>query len=166
MARKKKRQIVLSEEIDTTIEGGAVGMAFIVVAIFITFNTDYLINHNLTTIIRWVFLLLGTPIIIATAFKNAKCNNNYLASSFFFLGLALVLHLYVNCIVTRVIGLLFLFVAAFGIIREVLFLLYSLLNKKYNIKKHERVSSFLTLLTTILGLFFAVIQALQQLGTI
>jgi len=166
---KKEKKVVFSEEVDGSIGGAAVGVAFIVVAIFVAFNRDYLINETATTVVRWLFLLFGTPIAIACLLHKAKCNSNRLASGFFLAGLWLLLYLYFTPIWTRILGLILLFLAAFLILQELFFLIYSLVDKSHKVrndgKKSENsevANSLFALITTILGLILVAVQMLQQ----
>lgn len=168
---KKEKVIMFSEEIDGNIGGAAVGMAFIVVAIFVVFNKTYLVNETVTAVARWLFLLFGTPIAFACLLHKAKCNSNRLAFGIFVCGIWLLLYLYVDFLWTRILGLLFLFIASFLILQELFFLTYSLAARKKKedndrSKSIERTNSSFAFIATILGLILVAIQMLQQLGVI
>ena len=171
--KKKESKYIFSGEVDRAVGGAAVGMAFVVVAIFVTLNKTYLINETVTIVVRWLFLLFGTPIALACLLHKAKCNSNRLASGVFISGLWLLQYLYLDFLWTRVLGLLLLFLAAFLIFQELFSLIYSLIEKlkrssDNNVKaeKYEVTNSLFALIATILGLILVAMQMLQQIGVI
>ena len=171
---KKEKKIIISEEVDGAVGGAAVGMAFVVVALFVTFNKDYLNNEVATTIIRWVFLLLGTPIALACTLHKAKCDSNRLAHGFFISGLWFLLYSYFDALWIRLPGLLLLFLGAFLILQELFFIVQSLAkrphpketNAKAETEKLGKADSLFAFVATILGLVLAAVQILQQLDLI
>lgn len=182
---KKEKKIIISEEVDGIIAGAAVGMAFIIVAIFVTFNSDYLINETVTTVIRWICILLGIPIALACLLSKARHTNhpsernividsNRIATGSFFGILWLLFYLYLGFTVIRFLVILLLFVFAFLILQELFFLIYSFAtkpkkNNENDIKKSgsvEKTSNIIALIVVILGLVLVIIQILQQIEVI
>ena len=169
---KKDKKIIFSEEIDGTIGGAAAGMAFVVVAVFVMFNKTYLNNETVTAVIGWLFLLFGTPIALACLLRKAKCDSNRLASGVFVSGIWVLLYLHFDYLWTRIFGLFLLFLAAFLILQEFFFLIYSLSDKRKTNSGDtggkagniEGANNLFALIATILGLVLVAMQILDQLG--
>ena len=129
---RKTRSIIFSEEIDSTIGGTAVGMAFISISLFLTFYRGYIISEVVTTIFVWLMLLFGMPILLACLFSKTqydgrssmqeyKINSNHLGWCAFFIILLIIYHIYVDIKWLNILPAFFMFLLAFLAWQELLF---------------------------------------------
>ena len=57
---EKDKKITFSKEIDDKISGIAVGFAFLTIGIFLLIYPDYFGHKLATSLIRWIFITIGT----------------------------------------------------------------------------------------------------------
>ena len=69
---QKEKKIVFSEEIDGKISGFAVALAFIAVGVLLVFDGSYFGNETVSTIVRWVFIIVGTGGLLVYILKIGK----------------------------------------------------------------------------------------------
>ena len=130
--RKKKQILIFSEEIDSTIGGTAVGMAFLTISLFLTLYRGYIINETVTAVFVWLTLLVGMPILLACLFSKTrydgrcaiqehKINSNYLGWCAFLIILLTIYHIYLNLRWLNWLSALLMFILAFIIWQELLF---------------------------------------------
>jgi vacuolar-type H+-ATPase subunit I/STV1 len=188
---RKKQPIVFSKEIDRTIGGTAVGMAFITVSLFLTFYSSYIINETVTLIFVWLTLLLGIPILLACLFSktryDGRCptrryevNSNHLGWCAFLLIILIIYHLYLNIKWLNIISVFIMFLLAFLVWQELLFLVCVKKGKKNQERKHStalndkttngskktnliNVLSVISSIASIVGLGIAIYQLISNL---
>ena len=161
-------KIIFSEEIDSFISGISLGLAFIIIAVFIYFNGAF---HNVL-VDRIVILILTVVGLMGTGLEINKINNQnkiYGLDNFFigtlFLGACIFLIIRFNNLFINIGCVLVLLLSTFGTCQGLLQILYSLKLKrrKSNNKKLE-VLKLIILITEVLAFAVALLQLINEIN--
>ncbi len=163
MAKEKK--VVFSEEIDSIINGIAVGMAFLISA-FITYFFNVFHNIILDRIVAVALAMLG---ILFTSFEIDKIDKNKIYGvGDLVLGLVFIIPslgviLYFNNIFSNVIMSAVFIFGAYGSFRGLLEIAYSILKPKKVENKKSDIIKVITFLTEFIALIVVVMQLMTEI---
>ena len=167
--KKKKNNIVFNENIDSSINGFALVIAFIIIGIILQFDNSFF--GNATSIIKIVFIVIG---ILGLFTEINKLNINYeikglnnIGSGLFLLIISYLLKVYINpnnwfeilFILYEVFLFFIILIFVYGLCRGLIEMFFSLYkNYKEKNKKMNLFSSIMVVLTQLFGLILLVAQ--------
>lgn len=173
--KQKKKTIIFSEEIDSTINGFSLVLTFIVIGIFLIFNKNYFGNPIVATIIQWVFIIFGC---LGFGTEVSKMNKNRgikgidnLITGIITVGIWAVIYYFAKNWIGNIIGFLFLIIGVYGGIQGIIEIYYSIIQIKKKNKIDEKhnlsiVKDVVLILSEIAGMSLIVIQILQAIEII
>lgn len=166
---KKKNNIVFNENIDSSINGFALVIAFIIIGIILQFDNSFF--GNATNIIKLVFIVIG---ILGLFTEISKLNINFeikglnnIGSGLFFLMISYLLKNYINpnnwfeilFILYEIFLFFIILISVYMLCRGLIEMVYSLyMNYKEKNKKRNLFSSIMVVLTQLFGLILLVAQ--------
>lgn len=167
--KKKKNNIVFNENIDSSINGFALVIAFIIIGIILQFDNSFF--GNATSIIKIVFIVIG---ILGLFTEISKLNINYeikglnnIGSGLFLLIISYLLKVYINpnnwfeilFILYEVFLFFIILISVYGLCKGLIEMFFSLYkNYKEKNKKMNLFSSIMVVLTQLFGLILLVAQ--------
>ena len=126
--KKREKKIVFSEVIDSKINGYAIGISFLCISTFLLINNTYFYWTYLTYFVGAVFGLIGIMGIGTELDKSKKVKGiGNLVVGLLCLGIWLALYfIFNNNPIINTLGVLFLILGAYGFVRGLLELFYSI----------------------------------------
>lgn len=164
--KKKEKEIVFSEEIDSSINGFALGISFVLVAIFVIWF-EIFDNLIVERIIAIILLVLGIAGTISEIEKVKK--NDIKGVGNFVLGLVLTIPSSLGIIKNDIISLHIILLPIFllgmyGLMRGVFEIGYSLkLLKRESKSKKIEIMKIIVTLTEIIALLVAALQLISEI---
>ena len=164
---KKEKRIVFSEEIDSKVNGFTLAITFVLVGTFLLFENDYFGNQLASSIIRWVFIVIGGIGLSVEISKSKKIGikglDNFAIGSIF-IGIWIALYLFAKHWIVNIVAFLMLFLGVYFILRAIIEIFYSIsiIARSSKEKKESKSADILTFITAIIGLLLVVMQVLQQ----
>ena len=178
MAKKEKeKKILFSEEIDSAINGFAIGLLFIGIGLFLFLKPDYFSAPIVTYIIGAVlglFGVAGTGIELSKATK-IKGMDSFSLGAIAFVGW-LAQYIYIGKLWSNILFFVLLIFGGYGLLSGLLQAIYSIIN---NAKKQSKdtenssdgkiafgklLSQIVLFLTQLCGLAVAVLNVLKASG--
>ena len=168
MAKETKpKKIVFSAEIDSQINGLALGFSFISVGLVLLFVPDYFGIKLVGQIIRWLFIIVGGLGLIIE-FGKLKPLSDIKGFDDLWLGVLFLagwtaLFFLTHSWVWNILGFLLLVMGLYGTFLGVFRIIYSIrLNKKINAQpKGTIISDVLVFLTKVVSLALVVLQFIK-----
>ena len=170
----KKTNIVFDERIDDIINTLSISFTFILIGILLYFELIKIGNNIISTIVQWIFIIIGI-LMITTGFKKNE-NNNYNIKGFDSLGIGITFMIIWYFIkkftffLFVIIAIIVLIIGIYGTIRGILEISYSLkLNLKNkdskNVKKFIKdLILFLTKTATLVLTLLNIIKIVNTLN--
>ena len=145
---KEKGKIVVNEVIDKQINSLALAITFIVLGVLLTAITDYVGSEAVTSILRWIFVILGF-VGLASSFGNGESavkGTDDIAAGIAVSAVAVLIFRFVPNPFGGGISLLVLLFGLYGLVRGVLFVICTVyLNSKKARRDGKGVSFALVL---------------------
>lgn len=165
--KQKEKKIVFSEEIDSLINGLALGLTFVVVGIVLVLIPDYFGNKTVGNAIRWLFIVVGA-LGVLTEFGKLKPVSGIKGFDDFWVGVLClavwaVFYFLAHHVWANIVGFFFLVIGGYGGVSGVFKIAYSmyLARKNKGIKKGNVASDVLVLLTKVASAVLVVIQIVK-----
>lgn len=172
----KEKKIVFSEKIDSTISGLALVLTFILIGVFLLFNSQYFGNEITAKVIQWIFIVVGTLGFGSEISKIKKDKEKRIKGiDDIITGIVVILiwflvYKIVNNTTGNSIAFLLLILGTFGTFKGIIEVIYSAMqlkkeksNKKVNT---EIMKDVMLMLSQIAGICLIAVQILQALGVI
>ena len=172
---KQSKKVTFSEEVESSINGFALVITFIIVGIFLLFNKDYFVNQIVATIMQCLFItigLLGFGTEISKLNKNKGIKGiNDLIIGIIMVAIWAVIYYWVKNWIGNLIGFFFLIMGLYGGCRGIIEILYSLIKIKKEHKEIQKgnleiIKEIILILSEISGIALIVIQILQAIKII
>ncbi|MCI5795873.1 MAG: hypothetical protein MR019_03255 [Ruminococcus sp.] len=175
--RNKEKKIIFSEEIDGLINGLALGLAFVIIGLILTFKSDYFGNNVANTIVQWCFIIIGSLGLATEIPKLLKKNgiqgtDDLLLGSIFF-GAWLILYLSFSKTWVNILSFFLLLFGLYALIKGIAEVFYSLISSSKKGSKTNKISikklltNMILLLTQLAGFALVIVQiikAVQELN--
>ncbi len=172
MQKEKKPKVpVFSEEIDSKINGLALGCAFIFIGLFLLYVPDYFGSRVVGQIIRWIFIAIGLFGLFAE-FSKLKPISNIKGFDDLWVGVILLAVWLAIFLITRnwifnTLGFFLLIFGIFGSFKGLITIIYSIHQNRKNQEKTKgaMITNVLLFLTKVFSLALVVLQfvkAIQQ----
>lgn len=168
MAKKnKEKKIYFSEEIDSRITGYALSFTLIVCGLVLQFLPLYFGNETITTIFKWIFVVIGA---LGFAVEASKIKTGIIGLESLFIGLSFsgiwfALFWFGKHWVFNIIGFFCLIIGAFGFFQGLQQVIYSASKipkaKKEEQTKEKTKADILLFLTKLFGVVLVVIQVIK-----
>ena len=162
---KKEKAPVFSEIIDSKINGYAIGISFLVISTFLLINNSYFHWTILTYFIGAVFGIIGVAGIGTELDKSKKFKGiGNLVIGLLCLGIWIAtVILFNNNPVANSISMPALIIGAYGFVRGLLELLYSVLIEAINSERSfsKIAKAFFVLITQLCGLTLTILNILK-----
>lgn len=171
--KTKEKKIMFSEEIDSLINGLALGLTFVIIGLILTFKSDYFGNNVANTIVQWCFIIIGT-LGLATEIPKLLKNNgiqgtdDFLLGGFFF-GIWLILYLTISKTWVNTLSFFLLLFGLYALIKGICEIFYSLISSSKNTSKDNKISikklftNIILLLTQMAGFVLVIVQIIKAL---
>ena len=170
---KKPKKILFSEEIDSAINGFAVGFLFIGTGLFLLLKPDYFeepVASYIVGAIIGLFGVMGTGIEISKATK-LKGMDMLSIGAVFFVGW-LVQYVYIHALWANIVFFFLLIIGTYGILLGLFRAIYSIIHSAKNrtpddgeqassISFGKLISQIVLFLTQLCGLIVAVLNVLK-----
>ena len=133
-----KTNIIFDEKIDDVINTLSISLTFILIGILLYFELIKIGNNIISTIVQWIFIVIGI-LMITTGFKKSE-NNNYNIKGFDSLGIGITFMIIwyfikdLTFFLFVIITIIVLIIGIYGTIRGILEISYSL---KLNLKNKD-----------------------------
>lgn len=173
--KEKEKKIRFSEEVDSAIDGFALVITFITVGIFLIFNKNYFDNQTTSTVMQWLFIIIGclgfgTEISKMNKNRGIKGIDDLMVGIVLLIIWALIYH-FVKQNIGHVIGFFVLIIGLYGGCRGLIEIIYSITkigreNKKKKESKLSVVKEIILMTSEIAGIALIVIQILQAVKVI
>ena len=167
--KEKRKKIVFSEEIDSRIDGLTLGLAFIVIGLFLLFVPDYFGHEIIGIIIRWIFIVIGV-LGLFVEFRKVKPVSNIKGFDDLWLGvlfLAFWAAVFVIAGKTQwnIVGFLGLVLGTYGTCRGMFTITYSIYSssKKKEQSKSTIISDIIVFATKVISLALVVMQFVKAI---
>lgn len=167
--KQKEKKIVFSEEIDSLINGLALGLTFVATGVVLVLIPDYFGNKIVGNAIRWLFIVVGALGLFVELGKLKPISGIKGFDDFWVGALCLavwaVFYFLAHHVLANIIGFFFLVIGGYGGVSGVFKIAYSihLARKNNKIKKGNVASDVLVLLTKVASIILVVIQIVQAL---
>lgn len=168
--KSKQKKIVFSEEIDSKIDGLALGFSFIFVGLFLLLVPDYFGNKIAGQIVRWIFVVIGGLGLLVELQKskpvaNIKGFDDLWSGVFLISGWAVIFFIVKNSL-WNIAGLFFLIFGLYGACRGSARIIYSVwLNRKKKVNTKGVIASdiilFLTRAISLALVVYQLVKAIQ-----
>ena len=162
---EKKKNIVFSEIIDSKINGYAIGISFLLISTFLLINNTYFYWTGLTYFIGAVFGVIGVAGIGTEIDKSKKIKGvGNIVLGLLSLGIWLAIFLLLkNNPIANVFGLFFLIFGAYGFIKGLIELFYSIWLEITNSERSfPKISkAIFVFITQICGLTLTILNILK-----
>ncbi|WP_346025867.1 hypothetical protein [Clostridium nitritogenes] len=163
---KKEKKITFSEEIDSKITGFAMVLAFLTWGIFLLLCPNYFGSIVATTIIRWVFIIIGALGLVAELTNDKKSNIKGLDDFFggmICIGIWISIFIFINNLWMNIFSFVFFCFGSFCIYEGTIKIIYSSIQ---NIKKQEEskkgiFTDILLFLTKVASLILVILQIIE-----
>lgn len=161
----KEKTYVFSKIIDDRINGYAIGISFLIISTFLLIKSTYFYFTAITYIIGAIFGIIGIAGIGTELDKTKKIKGiGNLVIGLILLGIWLALYIgFKNNIVANIFGMVFLIIGAYGFVRGLLELLYSIwlgfLKSDQSIG--QKIKTIVLFLTQIGGLTLTILNILK-----
>ncbi|MGU8579206.1 hypothetical protein ACV3RC_07875 [Clostridium perfringens] len=164
----KKKKITFSEEVDSKITGVSMVLAFLTWGIFLLLCPNYFGSILATTIIRWIFIIVGLLGLIVELTNDKKSKIKGLDDFFcgmIFIGIWISIFIFINNLWINIFSFIFFCVGSFGIYEGAIKIIYSLIQ---NIKEKEEskksiFADILLFLTKVASLILVILQIIKAL---
>ncbi len=167
MANKKEKKIYFDETIDSRITGYALAFAFIVCGLVLQFSPVYFGNELVTSIVKWLFVVLGSAgfFVEAGKIKSRIIGLDNLFMGILFSGIWFALFWFGKHWIFNTIGFICLIFGAFGFFQGLQQVIYSAskipkANKEENSTSNKR-TDILLFLTKLFGVILVVVQIIK-----
>lgn len=173
---KKTKKIIFSEEIDSAIDGYAVGFLFIAVGLFLLFEPSYFAVPVATNIIGAVIGLIGVIGTGVELSKSAKIKgiDDLAIGAALFLGW-LIQYVYIHALWANIVFFVVLVVGIHGVFQGLFRAIYSIVDNAKRRKADngegskaagigKLISEIVLFLTQLCGLTVAIINILKAIG--
>ena len=163
----KQKKIVFSEEIDSKIDGLALGLSFISVGLFLLLIPDYFGNKLAGQIVRWIFIGIGV-LGLLVEFRKSKPISDIKGFDDLWVGVLLVagwaaIFFLVKNSLWNIAGFFCLVFGVYGTFRGGFRIIYSVrLNRKNKVQTKGTIASdVLLFLTKVISLALVVCQLVK-----
>ncbi len=171
-----KKNVKFSENIDSSINGFSIVIAFIGIGTFLAYNNDYFGISLISNIVKWIFIVIGgigLCLEISNLRKN-KTKKQIQGISDLILGVVFLLIwwlIYTNFNIwyANIINFLFLILGLYGSSRGILEIGYSIINLNRNNQKiitWELIKDVVLVISETLAAIVAIINILQATNLI
>lgn len=174
-SKKKEKKITFSEEIDNSINGFALVVTFIAVGIFLLFNKKYFGNEIVSTIIQWIFIVIGclgfgTEISKMNEKRGIKGIDNLVIGIILLIIWACIYYFFKNWI-GNVISFFILIIGLYDGCKGIIEITYSIIikgkdNKKAQKSRLDVTKEIILMLSEIAGIGLILVQILQSIKVI
>ena len=178
MAKKEKKpkHVIFSEEIDSAINGFAMGFLFIGIGLFLMLKPDYFAEPVASYIIGAViglFGVMGTGVELTKSTKIKGIDMLSIGATFFICWLAQ--YIYIHALWANIVFFAFLVIGAYGILLGLFRTIYSIFesskhrpdkngDNKKGISIGKLISQIILFLTQLCGLAVAILNVLKASG--
>jgi len=166
MNTDKKKKVVFSEEVDSSINGFALGISFVLLALFVIWFKVFsnTIAESITAIFFLLFGIVGTMSEIEKIRKDDIKGIGDAMVGLFLTTPTLFGIIKTNIIWLRVILLAFLLVGMYGLMRGIFEIIYSLkLVKRENKNKKIEIMQIIVTITQVIALVVVVLQLIFEI---
>lgn len=170
---EKKNNIIFDKKIDDVINTLSISLTFIFIGILLYFELIKIGNNIVSTIVQWIFIIIGI-LMITTGFKKNE-NNNYNIKGFDSLGIGITFMIIwyfiknLTFFLFVIIAIIVLIIGTYGTIRGILEISYSLkLNLKSKDSKNTKkfIKDLILFLTKIATLVLTLLNIIKTINTI
>lgn len=161
MSNEKQKKIVFSEEIDSSITGFALGISFVLVALFIYFGGIFhnKIAENIFTIVLLLFGIFGTFAEIEKISHNGIVGISDVVLGAIISVISIFIIIKIDKIILNVIFCGVLLFGVFGATQGILRIVYSIkIQKRKHVNKKVEIFKIIAGVTEITALAVAIIQ--------
>lgn len=162
---KKEKQMVFSEIIDSKIDGYAVGISFLLISTFLLINNTYFYWTGLTYCVGAIFGVIGIAGIGSEIDKSKKIKGiGNLIIGLLCLGIWLTLFLLLkNNPIVNTFGMCFLIFGAYGLVRGLLEMFYSIWLSVVNSDRSftKIIKAIFLFITQLCGLTLTILNILK-----
>lgn len=165
MSTHKKKNIMFSEEIDSSINGFALGTSFVIVALFIMYFGVFnnLIVERVVAIVLLLFGIAGTMTEIEKIKKSDIKGFGDFVLGLFFIVPSLFVIIKIDIIWFSVPMLVLFLFGVYGLMKGIFEIIYSLkLRKRESSNKKIEIMQIVVTLTEIIALIVAVLQLVSE----
>lgn len=165
MSLKKGKKIVFTEEIDSSIGGFSLGIAFVLVSVFVIYFKIFnnLIAERIVAIVLLVIGIVGTLTELGKIKKDDIKGGDDLLTGFIVTGVSVVTIFKVEWLLCDILSFLFLLIGAFGTIKGIIEIIYSLkLMFRENRNRKKDVMKIIVALTQVLALVVVILQLIGE----
>ena len=166
MAEHKDKKIVFSEEIDSSINGFALGISFVLLALFVEYFKIF--NNAIVEIVVAIVLLVlgiaGTVTEIGRIKKDDIRGLDDLMLGIFLAVVSIIVILKIHNVYYNIGLFVILLLGTFGMVKGLLEVLYSLkLRKRKSKNAKVEIMKIIVALTEIIALIVAIIQLMHEI---
>lgn len=166
MAEHKDKKIIFSEEIDSSINGFALGISFVLLALFVEYFKIF--NNAIVEIVVAIVLLVlgiaGTVTEIGRIKKDDIRGLDDLMLGIFLAVVSIIVILKIHNVYYNIGLFVILLFGTFGMVKGLLEVLYSLkLRKRKSKNAKVEIMKIIVALTEIIALIVAIIQLVHEI---
>ena len=125
---EEKPKVIVNEKIDKQVNSLALAITFILLGILLTVVSDFVGDAFVTSMLRWFFVVIGI-VGLFSSFGNTESTvkgTSDIAAGVFVIAVAVLAFQYIPAPFGGVIALLILIFGLFGVVRGVLFVIYTM----------------------------------------
>jgi len=163
--QKKEKKILFSEKIDSSINGYAIGLTFVLISAFLLFNSTYFKWAWLTYVVGSIFGFIGLAGIGVELDKSQKVKGiGDIVIGLFFSAIWLGLYLgFDNNLVANLFSIAAMVIGLYGLVKGLIELFYSVIieTRKSDDSWQKTLKSIFVFLTQICGLVLSVLNILK-----
>lgn len=167
MGKDKEKKVIFSEEIDSSIDGFALGITFVLVAFFEVYFKIF--GNRMVEIVLAIGLLLfgifGTLIEIGKISTDNIKGGDDLVTGLFFAAPSVFIIFKFNKVILNIIMFIVLAFGIFGAMKGVIEILYSLkIKRRKTENKKVEVMQIVVAATEVVALAVAIIQLVNEVS--
>ena len=167
MGKDKEKKVIFSEEIDSSIDGFALGITFVLVAFFEVYFKIF--GNRMVEIVLAIGLLLfgifGTLIEIGKISTDNIKGGDDLVTGLFFAAPSVFIIFQFNKVILNIIMFIVLAFGIFGAMKGVIEILYSLkIKRRKTENKKVEVMQIVVAATEVVALAVAIIQLVNEVS--
>lgn len=167
MGKDKEKKVIFSEEIDSSIDGFALGITFVLVAFFEVYFKIF--GNRMVEIVLAIGLLLfgifGTLIEIGKISTDNIKGGDDLVTGLFFVAPSVFIIFKFNKVILNIIMFIVLAFGIFGAMKGVIEILYSLkIKRRKTENKKVEVMQIVVAATEVVALAVAIIQLVNEVS--
>ena len=157
---KKEKRIVFNEEIDDNISGVALIIAFVVMGIFLQFNSDFFGGGTNGVRITFITIgVIGLIVELSRIISKSKVKGiGDIGLGVFLLLISYTIHNFLSFFGVNIVVFLLSLISIFGLSKGLLEMIYSIYLISKNSKKKELYFNTVKVITQLLALVLVIIQ--------